>query len=83
MKPYFSQGCLGDTCCKEEKRKKGKRKEDKVLRFQSFSKPTRASIHPVGVTSVAPAARGGVRLISRPGGLGGVGLLEIATLQYQ
>ena len=50
MKPYFSQGCLGDTCCKEEKRKKGERKEDKVLRFQSFSKPTRASIHPVWVT---------------------------------
>ena len=49
-KLYFPQGYLGDSCCcTGEKGKKEKRK-NKVIRFQSFSKPTGVSTHPVWVT---------------------------------
>lgn len=60
----------------EEREKKG---------GQSFTFPVflqaNWSLHPPSVGNLGLHLQLG--LVSRPGGLGGVGLLEIATLQYQ
>lgn len=48
------------------------RREDKVVHFLSFSKSRESPPTQCGGPRLAPAARGGVRLVSRPGGLGGV-----------
>lgn len=73
MKLYFLQGYLGDSsCCKKEKGKNEKRRTKLYASSLSLSQLESPLTH-CGLPRLAPAARCGMRLTSRPGGLGRVG----------
>lgn len=68
MKLCSPPGYLGGSCCcKEEKGKKEKRKEGKVACFLVFLQVNWSL--PMWEHRLAPAARGGVWLVPRPGEL--------------